>query len=140
MAVQHSELASAVTATRVSIHVLAATVWVGGQLSIAGLLKTVRSLGPDAPKKIARAFAKIEWPIFFILIATGIWNAIADNPSTATSAWRYVMTAEVLVALLAGLTAWMHQRAKTKKGLAIFGALSGMLSITAVILGVLLAG
>ncbi len=140
MALQQSELASAVSAVRVSIHVLAATVWVGGQLTVAGLLKTVRSLGPDASKKIAKAFGKIEWPAFFILVVTGIWNVIADNPSAATSSWRYVMAAEVAIALLAGLAAFLHQRSQSKKLLAIFGAISGIFSIIAVVLGVLLAG
>ena len=33
---------------RLILHVLAATVWVGGQFTIAGLLPTIRSLGQDA--------------------------------------------------------------------------------------------
>ncbi len=140
MAIQQSELAPALDTIRVSIHVLAATIWVGGQFTIAGLVGPAKLLGQDAPKKLARAFAKIEWPAFALLIATGIWNVIADDPSKATSPWRYVMIAEATVALLAGLSAYLHQISKNRKRLAIFGALSGVLSITAVILGVLLAG
>jgi putative copper export protein len=42
-------LATAATTIRLTLHVLAATVWVGGQFVVAGLLPTVRSLGPEAP-------------------------------------------------------------------------------------------
>jgi uncharacterized membrane protein len=34
---------------RLYLHVLAATVWVGGQLTLAGLVPGLRALGPDAP-------------------------------------------------------------------------------------------
>ena len=37
---------------RLILHVLAATVWVGGQFVVAGLLPTIRTLGDDAPKKV----------------------------------------------------------------------------------------
>jgi len=138
--VQQSDLAPAVSTVRVSLHILAATIWVGGQFTIAGLVGPAKSLGADAPKKLARAFSKIEWPAFAVLIATGIWNVLADDPAKATSAWRYVMMTEVAIALLAGLSAYLHQIAKNRRRLALFGALSGIFSLTAVILGVLLAG
>lgn len=34
---------------RLFVHVLAATVWVGGQLTLLALLPAVRTLGGDAP-------------------------------------------------------------------------------------------
>ena len=40
---------------RLFLHVLAATLWVGGQLVLASLVPTLRTLGRDAPKAAARS-------------------------------------------------------------------------------------
>ena len=53
------------------MHVLAATIWVGGQFTVAGLVPTAKKLGEDAPKQIANAFARIMWPAFAVLLITG---------------------------------------------------------------------
>ena len=45
-------LAPALDGIRVSIHVLAATVWVGGQLTLAGLVPTARGLGEGAARSL----------------------------------------------------------------------------------------
>ena len=52
-------------------------VWVGGQFTVAGLLPTVRSLGEDAPKKVALALARLLWPAYAVLVITGFWNISA---------------------------------------------------------------
>ena len=59
---------------RLILHVLAATVWVGGQFTVAGLLPTIRTLGEDAPKKVAQAFGRLLWPAYAVLVITGFWN------------------------------------------------------------------
>jgi putative copper export protein len=135
-----STLAPALTALRLSLHVLAATIWVGGQITLAGLLPDLRTLGGDATVRIARAFARISWPAFAVLVLTGIWNVTADHASHATSAWKTVLVVKIAVVILAGLAAFLHQRARSRAGLAAWGSISGMASIVAVVLGVLLAG
>lgn len=71
---------------RMFVHVLAAVVWVGGQLVMAGLMPAVRKLGPDAPRAVARQFGRVSWPALLVLTFTGIWNALlvgfADQPSS----------------------------------------------------------
>ena len=42
------------TTVRLFVHVLAATVWVGGQLTLAGLVPGLHRLSPDAPRVVAR--------------------------------------------------------------------------------------
>ena len=67
-------LASGLDGFRLILHVLAATVWVGGQLTMVGLLPTIRTLGEDAPKKAAQALGRLLWPAYALLIITGFWN------------------------------------------------------------------
>src|SRR5512142_3130787 len=62
---------------RLFLHVLAATVWVGGQLTLAALVPVLRRLGAGIPGAAARRFNQVAWPAFAILILTGIWNVIA---------------------------------------------------------------
>lgn len=131
-------LAPALTTVRLSIHVLAATIWVGGQFTVAGLLPTVRKLGEDAPRKVARAFARLQWPAFALLVLTGIWNVSEEHH--ASTAWSTVLGAKIAIVAVAGIAAVAHTRSKTKAGLALYGALTALASVVALVLGVLLAG
>ena len=45
---------------RLFVHVLGATVWVGGQLTLAGLVPRARALGPAVPSTLARRFARLS--------------------------------------------------------------------------------
>ena len=134
-----AQLASPLSALRLSLHVVAAAVWVGGQLTLAGLVPTVRRLGPTGPRQVARAFSRLSWPAYLVLLGTGAWNAVAVDAGQGR-AWQLVLGAKVGVVLLAGLAAWRHGRAQGARGLAIWGALAGLASLAALVLGVLLAG
>lgn len=132
-------LASAVDSVRLFLHVGAATIWVGGQLVLAALVPVLRARDAGLPKVAARAFNRVAWPAFAVLIATGIWNITAVD-SDMTGAYRGVLAAKVAVVAASGITAYLHTRAKTTSGLAIFGALTGLTALGALYLGVLLAG
>ncbi len=48
--------------------------------------------------------------------------------------------AKIVVVLLAGLGAFLHQRATTKAQLALWGSVAGTASVAALAMGILLAG
>ena len=133
-------LAPALDTVRLTLHVLAATVWVGGQIVMMGLVGPARSLGGDATKVLARAFARMAWPAFLVLVATGIWNITAVHYSSQSSAWKAVLMAKILVVLVAGIATGLHQRATTKGQLALWGSVGGVASVAALVMGILLAG
>jgi putative copper export protein len=124
---------------RLFLHVLAATVWVGGQLTLAALVPTLRAVGVEAPKAAARRFNLVAWPAFAVLVATGVWNIVAENAKDV-GAYRTTLTVKLLVVAVSGVTAFLHARARTTVGLAVFGALTGVSALAALFLGVLLAG
>jgi len=132
-------LAPALTGVRLSLHVLAAAVWVGGQITLAGLVPTARELGPQAPRALARAFARMQWPAYAVLVATGFWNVGAAGSGRAT-AWQAVLGAKIAVVALAGIAAWQHTRATTTPAIAAWGALTTLSSLAALVMGVFLAG
>ena len=96
---------------RVFLHVAAATIWVGGQFTLAGLVPGLRGISPDAPRTVARRFNVIAWPAYFVLIATGIWNVIAIDPTFDTQYGRTLMV-KVVVAILSGVAAFLHSIAR----------------------------
>jgi putative copper export protein len=124
---------------RLFLHILAATVWVGGQITLAALVPTLRRLGTDLPKAAARQFNRVAWPAFGVLIATGVWNVVAESDKD-TGSYRITLMVKIAVVAVSGVTAALHARSRTRTGLAVFGALTGMSALTALLLGVLLAG
>jgi putative copper export protein len=120
--------------------VLGATVWVGGQIVMLGLLPTVRAMGPGAPKAVAQAFARLAWPAYALLVATGLWNLAVVHPSGQSTAWNAVLGVKLLMVALAGVGTLLHSRATSRGALAVWGSVAGTASIVALFLGVLLAG
>jgi putative copper export protein len=133
-------LAGSLTVLRVTLHVLAATVWVGGQFVVAGLLPTIRELGEGAPQKIARAFGRLSWPAFWLLVATGVWNYVAIDHASATTGWNAIFGIKMVTVLVAGLGAYLHTKASTPRARGIYAGLGTLASIAALVLGVALAG
>lgn len=124
---------------RLFLHVIAASVWVGGQITLAALVPALRRSGVDVPRAAANAFNRIAWPAFGILIATGIWNVIAEHDKEH-GAYNTTLMIKYVLVIASGLTAYIHAQAKTKKNMAIFGALTGITAIATMFVGVVLAG
>ncbi len=135
-----SGLAPTLTAVRLALHVLGATVWVGGQIVLLGLVPTARTIGPDAPRRLAGAFARLAWPAYALLVLTGIWNVSTFTFSQQTTAWKVVLVVKVVLVALAGLATVLHGRARTRAGLAVWGSVAGVSSVAALYMGILLAG
>lgn len=124
---------------RLTLHVLAATVWVGGQITLAGLLPTVRSLGEEAPKAAARAFARIAWPAFAVLVVTGVWNLLEVQVGDRDTDYHVTLGVKLLVVAASGISAGVHASTRSRAMLAATGAIGGLTAIVAVLLGVQLA-
>ena len=133
-------LAGALGGFRLILHVLAATIWVGGQFTVAGLLPTLRTLGEDAPKTVAGALARLLWPAYAVLVVTGLWNIGALAVGQASSAWKAVLMVKIAVVVVAGVAVFLHQRSPTRRGTAVWGAIGAVASVAALCLGVFLAG
>lgn len=133
-------LASATTIVRLTLHVLAAAVWVGGQITLGGLVPTLRREAQDAVAAVARQFSRLAWPAYVVLLGTGAWNVVVANNSPETGAWKAVLSAKIAVVVLAGVAAFVHQRARARAAIAVWGALAGTSALAALVLGVALSG
>ena len=122
---------------RLFIHVLAATIWVGGQLTLAALVPTLRALGADAPRIAARRFNRLAWPAFGVVVLTGIWNISEVDPIWDSDYGRTLMV-KLAVVVVSGVTALVHIRAKSRRALAVSGALTGLSAIAVLFMAVML--
>lgn len=123
---------------RLFLHVLGATVWVGGQLTLAGLVPGLRAAGgPDAPRAAARRFNLIAWPAFALLVVTGVWNIAATHPTFGT-AYTTTLMVKIAVVAASGVTAAAHSLVRSKAMLAVFGTLTALTALGALFLGILL--
>jgi putative copper export protein len=134
-----AQLASATDSIRLFLHVIGATIWVGGQLVFAALVPVLKRKDADLPKIVAKQFNKIAWPAYILLLITGVWN-MSTLPKTVPSNYSAVLGVKMTVVIFSGVAAYLNSRAKSTKSMALWGALSGLSALSATYLGVLLAG
>jgi len=123
-----------VTTFRLGLHLLAATVWVGGQLVLAGLVPTLRRIGGDAPHLVAQRFNLIAWPAYFLLLMTGVWSLLeVGDVDPALFALKF------LAFIISGAGAAIHVLARGRTAMvAVGGAMASLGAIAALFLGVAL--
>ena len=117
---------------RIFLHVLAATIWVGGQITLGALVPALRGY-EGVTKAAARRFNAIAWPAFAVLVLTGIWNITAGDlggPAQRT------LEVKLVFVLLSGVAAFLHMRSTSKAGLAVWGALGALGALLALFFGV----
>ncbi|MGZ4448412.1 MAG: hypothetical protein ACXVW1_13405 [Nocardioides sp.] len=123
---------------RLFLHVLAATIWVGGQITLAALVPALRAAGTDVPKAAANAFNRVAWPAFAVLVVTGVWNVVASDDDS--QAFQHTLMLKYTLVLLSGVTAYVHARATSRRNMAVFGALTGIFALATLFVGIMLAG
>jgi putative copper export protein len=122
---------------RLTLHVLAATIWVGGQIVLAALVGPLRKAAPAAIAPAARAFAWVAWPAFAVLILTGGW--ILSGSSQESAEWRTTLTIKLLLVLVSGIGAAMHTLVKNPALKGISAGVGLLSALAVVLLGVALA-
>lgn len=148
---------------RLFLHVLAATVWVGGQLTLGVIISVLRPAPDDPEPEIARAriravaqrFQIAAWSAFAVLLATGAWNLLAEHVGDQSGEWLATLLIKLVCVAGSGLAAAVHifvaaprVRAATtaderRSAAAFSGACEGvsvLLAVAALFLGVLLRG
>jgi putative copper export protein len=125
---------------RLFLHVLAASVWVGGQFALAGLVPALRKAGAEVPRVAARAYARVAWPAFAVLVATGIWNVAEEHQALDNSSdYRNTLIVKLVFVVLSGVSAYAHQRATSRRALALGGAGGALFALAAMLCGIVLS-
>jgi putative copper export protein len=126
---------------RLFLHILAATVWVGGQIVLAALVPAVRRAGgTDSTRAAARRFQLVAWPAFGVLVATGIWNLMEVDVGDQSNAYLTTLSVKLGLVLVSGAFAFGHTMiARRRPALGgVLAALALLAALGATFLGVLL--
>lgn len=125
---------------RLFVHVLAACVWVGGQIVMGALVPALRRVGETAPRAAANQFGVVAWSAYVVLLFTGIWNAIVVDFDAVSDAYSGTFGLKMTLFLISGVAAAVHQFVKKP---AVRGPAAGVAllsGIGALLLGSLLTG
>lgn len=128
------------------IHVIAASVWIGGQLTVAAVMPLLRSQ-PALMTSLGRRYQLIAWPAYALLVLTGIGNmlhlhlGLADLFSdpvgrTLTTKLGFVL----LSGLAAGVHEWSSRLGPSARRSAILGSVSFLAALLAALYGVTIHG
>lgn len=131
-------LSPTIDSIRLFLHVLAASVWVGGQIVLGGLVPKLRQVAPESLKVAANAFARIAWPAFAVVVVTGMWNILDITVGDMSTEYQITMFVHVLLAMAAAMFVVIHSIGQTKLALALGGALGLLTSLGAMFVGMLL--
>jgi len=121
---------------QLTLHVLAATIWVGGQIVLAALVGPLRKVAPAAIAPAARTFAWVGWPAFAVLVLTGGW--MLSGAGGQSDAWQTTLMIKLLLVLVSGIGAALHTLLKNPALRGISAAIGLGSALAVVLLGVLL--
>ncbi len=110
-------------------HLLAATVWVGGLIVLAGLVPAVRRVTDDREvlRAIARRFSVLSWTALGVLVLTGVIQ-ILDRTLTG------VLLAKIGLVLVSAMLAAWHTVAAKEQSAAVRGTIQGIILVLALVI------
>jgi len=111
------------------LHLVGATVWIGGLIVVATLVPAVRKVTDDREviRAIARRFGVVSWIALGSQVLTGAWMA-------ADRAWDNVLITKVSLVLVSAILAGWHTMAARNQSPALRGAIQGVILILALVI------
>lgn len=134
------------------IHILAATIWIGGQITLAALVPLLRNVEGMATEA-AQRFQWLAWSAFGLLLLTGVLNAYNAGIGWSdlhTTAQGRTLSLKLGFVVLSGIGAAVHAyylgpragREPSRRTRAVSGAFAGvglLAAIAAALYGVIIA-
>lgn len=124
---------------RIFLHLMGVAVWIGGQIVLAGIVPSLRSVAPDAMKTVAQGFARIAWPAFILVVFTGMWGLGSVDMSNESSQYMVTFAVKMLLVGIAVIATLIHSQGTSKAAKGIGGAASLLTSLLAAFAGILMS-
>ena len=124
---------------RIFLHLLAAGIWVGGQIVLGGLVPKLRKSHPEALITTAQGFARIAWPAFAVLVVTGFWNIFDTDITAHDTSYQATLGIKIVLVAVGALATLAHSSSPSKHVKAIGGAIGLLSALVVFYLGILLA-
>ena len=117
-----------------TLHVLAATIWVGGQIFLMALVGPLGRVAPAGIAPAARTFAWVAWPAFGVLVLTG--GAMMAGAKDESDAYTMTLMVKLTFVLLSGIGAALHTFLKNPALKGISAGVGLVSALAVVLLGV----
>jgi putative copper export protein len=131
-------LSPSIHTLRLFLHILGASVWVGGQIALAGVVPGLRRVSPEATRVAARGFARVAWPAFALVVITGLWNLTKVDVGDTSTTYQITLFVKLLLVFASGAAAAVHAMGRSKLALAVGGAVGLLAGLGAMFCGYLL--
>jgi len=122
---------------RIFLHILAASIWVGGQFVLANVVSGLRCDHRDALPVVARAFARVAWPAFGTTVVTGVWSLLSID--TLDSDAQIALALKIVAVVVSGGAAAAHSVSSSRLVKALGGALGSIAAVIAMLLAVIVS-
>jgi putative copper export protein len=122
---------------RIFLHILAASIWVGGQFVLANVVSGLRRDHRDALPVVARAFARIAWPAFVVTVVTGVWSLLSLE--SLDSGAQIALALKIVTVAVSGGAAAAHSLSSSRLVKALGGALGSIAAVVAMLLAVVVS-
>ncbi len=94
---------------RIWLHVIAACVWIGGQIALAAVVPVLRRVAdPTTLRAVARQFQRVAWPAFVVLVLTGMWNLVEVRVADQSGPYLGSVFVKLVFVALSGAGAAAH--------------------------------
>lgn len=124
---------------RTYLHILAVSVWLGGQIVLAGVVPKLRRTNPEALTNIAKGYAAIAWPAMIFIVLTGVWGLAEVDVATNSSEYIVTFGIKMLLVASAIIATLIHSNGTSKLAKGLGGAIGLFATLVAAYCGVLLA-
>jgi putative copper export protein len=115
------------------LHLVAASIWVGGLITLGALAMAVRRAGADRTvlQAMARQFGRLSWTAMGVAVVTGVIR-LARSEVSLSSDTGYAVALFIKLSLvgLAAALALIHQMTARTTSPATRGALQGLILAT----------
>jgi putative copper export protein len=122
---------------RIFVHILAASIWVGGQFVLANVVSGLRRDHRDALPVVARAFARIAWPAFALTVVTGVWSLLSLEALDSSA--QIALALKIVAVAVSGSAAAAHSLSSSRLVKALGGALGSITAVVAMLLAVVVS-
>ncbi|MFM8870455.1 MAG: hypothetical protein ACKOFD_02620 [Actinomycetota bacterium] len=121
------------------VHVLGVCVWVGGQITLVTLMKTIKQNSEGLLLLVARQFARASWTAMVVVLASGVGLVLQVSPTEQGTAYSITLAVKLALVALTVASAIIHSTSKQRLLIALGGAVGLLASLGALALGVLLS-
>lgn len=121
------------------LHILAVSVWLGGQIVLAGVVPKLRKTNPEVLSNIAKNYAAIAWPAMILIVVTGAWGLAEINTAEESSAYMVTFGVKMSLVGTAIIATVIHSNGTSKIAKGLGGAIGLLATLFAAYCGVLLA-